>query len=258
MAGDSAALAGIARLVEVMQILRGEGGCEWDRAQDFASIAPYTLEEAHEVADAISRGDMGDLCEELGDLLLQVVFHAQMAAEAGHFTLADVTAGIVAKMERRHPHIFGDEKARLDAAAVKANWETLKAAEKVRDSALDGVALTLPALLRAQKISARAARVGFDWPEASGALAKVHEELAELAVAKNDAERTEEAGDLLFALVSYLRHLGVDSETALRLATAKFERRFRAIETEPGFAGLSLEAKEALWQAVKREALRAS
>jgi len=255
---SDAALQGMARLVEVMQRLRGEDGCEWDRAQDFASIAPYTLEEAHEVADAIAREDMADLCEELGDLLLQVVFHAQMAAEAGHFTLGDVCAGIVAKMERRHPHIFGDEKERLDAAQVKANWETLKAAEKPRVSALDGVALTLPALLRAQKISARAARVGFDWPEADGALAKVHEELAELAAAQNGAEREEEAGDLLFALVSYLRHLGVDSETALRLATAKFERRFRAIETAPGFAGLSLEAKEALWQAAKREALRAS
>lgn len=241
-----------------MQTLRGANGCEWDRAQDFASIAPYTLEEAHEVADAIQRGHMPDLCEELGDLLLQVVFHAQMAAEAGHFTLDDVAAGIVAKMERRHPHIFGDVAERLAASAVKANWETIKAAEKPRESALDGVALTLPALLRAQKISARAARTGFDWPDAGGALAKVHEELAELADAGTQAERTEEAGDLLFTMVSYLRHLGVDSENALRLATAKFEQRFRAIEAAPGFRDMNLAEMEGLWQAVKREGLAAA
>ena len=252
MVAEGDELAGMRRLLEVMAILRGPAGCAWDRAQDFASIAPYTLEEAHEVADAIQRGNMVDLCEELGDLLLQVVFHAQIAAEAGHFGFADVAAGIVAKMERRHPHIFGDAAERLAADAVKANWEALKEAEKPRVSALDGVAVTLPALLRAQKISARAARTGFDWPDADGALAKVHEELGELAAARTDAERDEEAGDLLFAMVSYLRHLGVESETALRLATAKFDRRFRAIETTEGFAALSLEAKDALWKKVKR------
>ncbi len=251
MAGRAGQEWVIQPLLDVMATLRGPGGCEWDRAQDFASIAPYTLEEAHEVADAIQRGDMADLCEELGDLLLQVVFHARMAEEAGHFGFADVAAGITAKMQRRHPHIFGDAAEKLTASAVKANWETIKAAEKPRLSALDGVALTLPALLRAQKISARAARTGFDWPDANGALAKVHEEMAEIAAARTPAERKEEAGDLLFATVNWLRHLEVDAEDALRLATAKFERRFRAIETAEGFAGLPLDAKEALWQAVK-------
>ena len=250
-APESAGLAEVARLVAIMARLRGEGGCEWDRAQDFRSIAPYTVEEAHEVADAIERGDMQDLQEELGDLLLQVVFHARMAEEAGLFALADVARGIGDKMERRHPHIFGGNIP-LCAEEVKANWETIKAAEKPRDSVLDGVAMGLPALLRAHKISERARRTGFDWPDAEGARCKVMEEIAELDEAATNAEREEEAGDLLFAVVNWLRHLGVNGETALRLATAKFERRFRAIEKDPRFATADLDGKEALWQAVKK------
>lgn len=241
----------LARLIAIMDRLRGPDGCAWDRAQDFESIAPYTLEEAHEVADAIARGDMGDLCEELGDLLLQVVFHARMAAEAGHFTLANVAAAIGDKMERRHPHIFGPDAGPADAETVRATWEDIKAAEKPRDSVLDGVALALPALTRAQKISARAARTGFDWDDAEGARSKVLEELAELDAATGAAGRQEEAGDLLFAVVNWLRKLDIDGEAALRAATAKFERRFRAIEQAPGFADLPLDAKEALWRAVK-------
>ncbi len=246
------ALPAIARLIAIMDRLRGPDGCAWDKAQDFRSIAPYTVEEAYEVADAIERGDMAELKDELGDLLLQVVFHSRMAAEAGHFALADVADAICAKMERRHPHIFGDLAGDPNAAEIKATWEEIKAAERPRGSALDGVALALPALLRAQKISARAARTGFDWPDAGGARAKVLEEIAELDAAATPAEQAEEAGDLLFALTSWLRHLGIDSETALRAATAKFERRYRAIEADPGFAGADLNGKEALWQAIKR------
>jgi ATP diphosphatase len=245
------ALREIDRLVAIMARLRGADGCPWDRAQDFASIAPYTLEEAHEVADAIARGDMAELCEELGDLLLQVVFHARMAAEAGHFTLADVARGINHKMERRHPHIFGPDAGTTDVEAVRATWEEIKAREKPRQSALDGIALALPALTRANKLASRAARTGFDWPDAEGPLAKIHEELAEIRSAPDEAARAEEAGDLLFAAASYLRKLGIDPEAALRAANAKFESRFRRIEAEPGFAGLSLDAKEALWQAEK-------
>lgn len=245
------ALAEVDRLARIMDRLRDPGGCEWDRAQDFRSIAPYTVEEAHEVADAIERGDMADLREELGDLLLQVIFHARMAEEAGLFTLADVARGICDKMERRHPHIFRNDIP-LCAEEVKANWETIKAAEKPRDSALDGVALGLPALLRAHKISERARRTGFDWPDAEGARLKVEEEMAELEAAATEAELEEEAGDLLFATVNWLRHLGINAETALRLATAKFERRFRTIEKDPRFATADLNGKEALWQAVKK------
>ncbi|QMW24295.1 nucleoside triphosphate pyrophosphohydrolase [Sandaracinobacteroides saxicola] len=247
----ASALVAVERLVAIMARLRSPGGCEWDRAQDFASIAPYTIEEAYEVADAITRGDMAELCDELGDLLLQVVFHARMAEEAGAFTLADVADAICAKMERRHPHIVGAASNNPDADTVRATWESIKAAEKPRDSVLDGVASALPALMRAQKISARAARTGFDWPDAAGALAKVHEEIEELETATSNSARAEEAGDLLFAAVNYLRKLDIDAETALRDATAKFERRFRAIEATPGFATLPLDAQEALWQAAK-------
>jgi ATP diphosphatase len=245
------ALEEIARLAAIMDRLRGDDGCAWDKAQDFASIAPYTLEEAYEVADAIARSDMTDLCEELGDLLLQVVFHARMAAEAGAFTLADVARGIADKMERRHPHLFGPAPGSPDARTVAATWEAIKAAEKPRQSVLDGVALALPALVRADKISSRAARTGFDWPDAAGARAKLLEELAELEAAETSEARIDEAGDLLLAAVNYLRKLGVEPEAALRVATDKFERRFRAIEQAPGFAGLPLESKEALWAAVK-------
>jgi ATP diphosphatase len=242
----------IERLVAIMARLRGPDGCEWDRAQTFATIAPYTIEEAHEVADAIARGDMADLKDELGDLLLQVVFHSRIAEEAGAFALPDVVAAISDKMERRHPHIFGTQ-----ADGGHHLWEEVKAAERAAKGAggaLDGVARGLPALIRAEKLQKRAGRVGFDWPDANGPRAKIEEELAEVADAATDAERAEEVGDLLFALVNWARHLGVDAEAALRAANAKFERRFRAMEEAEGaaFAGLSLEEKEARWQAVKR------
>lgn len=247
-------MSDIRPLADVMARLRApDGGCPWDLVQTFTSIAPYTIEEAYEVADAIARGDMDDLREELGDLALQVVYHSQMAAEAGAFTLDDVLGGITAKMIRRHPHVFGDGAQIASADAQTANWESLKAAEKPRATALSGVALGLPALLRAEKLQRRAARTGFDWPDAAGPRAKIDEELAEIAEA-NDATRSEEIGDLLFSIVNYARHLGVDAETALRQANAKFEARFAAMEAlaGDGFAALDLEAKEALWQQVKR------
>ena len=236
------------RLLTIMRRLRDpEHGCEWDRAQNFGSIAPYTIEEAYEVADAIHRGDMDALADELGDLQLQVVFHAQMAAEADHFTLDDVLARISDKLERRHPHIFGE-------AAHSPGWEELKARErqeKPDSSALAGVALALPALERAAKLQRRAARTGFDWPDESGPRAKIDEELGELDRESDLAARTEELGDLLFAVVNLARHLNVDAEDALRQANRKFEARFRRIETEPGFTELSLDDKEALWVAAK-------
>src|SRR3712207_4239329 len=204
----------------------------WDLEQDFASIAPYTIEEAYEVADAIEQNDMAALREELGDLLLQVVYHSQMAAEAGVFDLAEVTDGIADKMVRRHPHVFGDVEVATSVAQTEA-WETLKAAEKKRRGALDGVALGLPALMRAQKLQSRAARTGFDWPDAEGPRAKIVEELDEIAAAGPD-ELAGEVGDLLFAVVNYARHLGVDAESALRAANAKFERRFGAMEAAAG------------------------
>ena len=243
----------IERLVAIMARLRGPGGCEWDRAQTFVTIAPYTIEEAYEVADAIARGDLADLKDELGDLLLQVVFHSRIAEEAGAFALPDVVAAISDKMERRHPHIFGNV-----ADGGHHLWEEVKAAERAAKGtrgALDGVAIGLPALTRAEKLQKRAGRVGFDWPDADGPRAKIDEELAEVADASSDEERTEEVGDLLFAVVNWARHLGVDAEAALRAANAKFERRFRAMEDAGGaaFPGMTLEEKEALWQRVKRE-----
>ena len=254
------ALAAIGRLVAIMAQLRDpDRGCAWDRAQTFASIAPYTIEESYEVADAIAQHDLPQLCDELGDLLLQVIFHARMAEEAGAFDLADVAAAIVAKMERRHPHIFGpqkdDSRART-ADEVAQAWEAIKAAEKPRVSAFDGVATALPALLRADKLGRRAARVGFDWPDAAGARAKVIEELDELAAARTPAEREEEMGDLLLATASLARHMGIDPETALRLANGKFERRFRAMEAAAGeaFATLPPAAKDALWAQAKSTA----
>jgi len=243
----------LARLIAIMARLRDPAsGCPWDREQSFASIVPYTIEEAYEVADAVQRGDMGDLKEELGDLLLQVVFHARMAEEAGHFGFADVAGAIADKMERRHPHIFGDEEA-ADAEAVVKNWEALKAAEKSRDSGLSGVALALPALLRAEKLGKRAARTGFDWPDAQGTRAKIAEELAELDEARTPEHQAEELGDLLFVVAQHARKLGLDPEAALRAANAKFERRFRAMEQAAGdsFPALEPDAKEALWAAAK-------
>lgn len=229
----------IERLVTIMARLRDPvSGCEWDVAQDFASIAPYTIEEAYEVADAIARGDMVELKDELGDLLLQVVFHARMAEEAGHFALPDVVAAISDKMERRHPHIFGD----VDEGGHHL-WEQIKAAERaakgqadVPPGALDGVALGLPALLRAEKLQNRAARVGFDWPDAEGPRAKIDEEIAEIEAATTPAETEDEVGDLLFSVVNWARKLGVDPEAALRSANAKFERRFKAMEAAAGDA----------------------
>lgn len=239
------------RLVAIMARLRDPvTGCPWDVAQDFATIAPYTIEEAYEVADAIERNDMAALKDELGDLLLQVVFHSRMAEEAGHFRVDDVIAAISDKMVRRHPHIFADQ------SVAQWDWEGIKAAERAdggSQSAMDGVAVALPALMRAQKIQKRAARTGFDWPDVDGAMAKLFEEADELKAARTEDERIEEAGDLLFAAVNIVRHMGVTAEDALRAATAKFERRFRAMEDEAGdgFAGLSLDDKEALWQTAK-------
>jgi nucleoside triphosphate diphosphatase len=248
----------LGRLLEIMARLRDPvSGCEWDRAQDFASIAPYTIEEAYEVADAIARGDMAALRDELGDLLLQVVFHARMAEEAGDFAFADVAAAICAKLEARHPHIFGDT---VDTGEHQSErWEKLKAAEREAagaTGALDGIAQALPALMRAEKLQKRAARQGFDWPDTEGPADKLREEMAELAEA-DAAHKFEEAGDMLFAAVNLVRAHGIAPEDALRAANAKFERRFRAMEAmardeDLNFAALSLEQQEALWQAVKR------
>jgi ATP diphosphatase len=240
------------RLLTIMKRLRDpQTGCDWDVAQSFESIAPYTIEEAHEVADAIARRDMADLKDELGDLLLQVVFHAQIAEDQGQFAFPDVVAAISDKMERRHPHIFGDQPE-----GGHHLWEQIKAEERQAKAAggtLDGVALGLPALMRAEKLQKRAARVGFDWPDAEGSRAKVDEEIQEITEAPPET-LAEEFGDLLFSVVNWARHCGVDAEAALRYANGKFERRFRAMEAEAGdgFPALELEAKEALWQAVKR------
>jgi ATP diphosphatase len=250
-----AAESGIARLLAIMARLRNpQTGCEWDVAQSFASIAPYTIEEAYEVADAIERDDLPALREELGDLLLQVVFHARMAEELGAFDFDAVAHAISNKMTERHPHIFG--AARNEGQSREVRWEALKAAERASKgalSALDGVALALPALMRAEKLQKRAARVGFDWPDLEGPRAKVIEELDELAAAETDAEKLDEAGDLLFAAVNVARSHGIAPEDALRHANAKFERRFRAMEVLAGgdFAARSLDAQEALWQHVK-------
>lgn len=243
----------IARLVAIMARLRDpERGCEWDTVQTFETIAPYTIEEAYEVADAIAHGDMAELRDELGDLLLQVVFHSRMAEEAGDFALPDVIAAISDKMERRHPHIFGDVEN-----GGHHLWEQIKAEERGKkgdDSALAGVALSLPALLRAEKLQKRAARVGFDWPDPGGARDKVIEEIGEVDTATDAAHREEEIGDLLFAVVNWARKLGIEPEAALRAANGKFEKRFRAMEAEAGagFAALDLKAQEALWVAAKR------
>lgn len=249
---ESAPESAVGRLLAIMARLRDPvTGCEWDSVQTFATIAPYTIEEAYEVDDAIRRADMADLKDELGDLLLQVVFHARMAEEARAFDFGDVVNAISDKMERRHPHLFG-------AAAEGGHhlWEQIKAEErgaKGHESALDGVALALPALQRAEKLQKRAARTGFDWPDPSGARAKIDEELAEVEAASPD-ERAEEIGDLLFAVVNWGRKLDVDAEAALRAANAKFERRFKAMEGLAGeaFPSLSLDQQEALWKHIKQ------
>ncbi len=244
----------IARLLAIMARLRDpQSGCEWDLAQTFATIAPYTIEEAYEVADAIERRDIADIKDELGDLLFQVVFHARIAEEAGSFDFGDIADAISSKMEARHPHIFGDAGGAMD----EARWEDLKQSERTAKgvtSALDGVAQALPALMRAQKLQKRAARTGFDWSDPSGSEAKIAEEIEELKTAQSNQEKVEEAGDLLFAVVNYVRAHGIAAEDALRAANAKFERRFRGMEALAGgdFPNLSLESQEELWQAVKR------
>ena len=243
----------IDRLLAIMARLRDpERGCEWDLAQDFSTIAPYTIEEAYEVADAIERADYGELRGELGDLLLQVVFHARMAEEAGLFAFEDVARAIGDKMEARHPHIFGDAGGTM----TEGRWEEMKAAERAdkgERSAMDGVARALPALLRAEKLQKRAARDGFDWPDREGPAAKVAEEVAELREAPAEKQE-EEAGDLLFAAVNLVRAYGISPEQALRKANDKFERRYRGMEARAEtFAALSLEEQEALWQAVKAD-----
>jgi len=249
----------IDRLIAIMARLRDpERGCPWDREQDFTTIAPYTIEEAYEVADAIERADMGALKDELGDLLLQVVFHARMAEEAGDFAFDDVAAAIADKMVRRHPHVFGDVEIASVAAQNEA-WEAHKAAERQAsggESVVDGVALALPALLRAAKISRRAARIGFDWPDARAVIPKIAEEIAELEAELDGASPAaleEEMGDLLFAVANLARKLDIEPETALRRATAKFERRFRQVEALAAKRGVGrdLDALEALWQEVK-------
>ena len=247
----------VERLRAIMDRLRDpDHGCEWDTAQTFESIAPYTIEEAYEVADACTRGDLVDLKDELGDLLLQVVFHSRMAQEAGAFDFDDVATAIAEKMERRHPHIFGDAPS-----GGHHLWEVIKEEERAAKpdaSALAGVALGLPALLRAEKLQKRAARVGFDWTDAAGPRAKIDEELAEVADAPA-SRKAEEVGDLLFAVVNWARHLNVDAEAALRAANSKFERRFRGMEAIGGglIAGRDLAAQEALWNEVKRNERKA-
>jgi ATP diphosphatase len=257
----------IERLLDVMARLRDpDGGCPWDLEQDFSSIAPYTIEEAYEVADAIERQDLDDLEGELGDLLLQVVYHAQMAKEAGRFDFETVAARIADKMLRRHPHVFGSDTVE-SAAAQSLAWEEAKAAERAQKepaggdrSILADLPIGLPALTRSTKLQRRAARVGFDWPEIAPVLAKLEEEIAEvrgeLAAGGSHERLEDEVGDLLFAAANVARHLGVDGETALRRANAKFERRFRAIERELHAEGrpierASLDEMEALWQAAK-------
>lgn len=259
-------------LLQIMAKLRDpDGGCPWDVQQDFASIAPYTIEEAYEVADAIERANMDDLKGELGDLLLQVVFHAQMAAEAGHFAYADVVNAISEKMVVRHPHVFGDMTVE-DADAQTAAWETQKAAERAAKaeaaglvpSALDDVAGGLPALMRAEKFQKRAARVGFDWPSPAPVVDQVREELDEVVaeIDGGDPDRLEdEIGDLLFTCVNLARKLGVDPETALRRTNAKFERRFRSVEGYAAADGntlpdMSLDEMEALWKRAKADERR--
>jgi ATP diphosphatase len=252
----------LGELLAIMARLRAPGGCPWDREQTFASISPYTIEEAYEVAAAIEGGDIGQLRDELGDLLLQVVFHAQIASEAGHFDFDAVAAGISDKLVRRHPHIFApnNEAPRSSAEQFKV-WETIKAEERRAAAAstpshLDGVPQALPALMRAGKLSRRAARVGFDFEFASQASDKVAEELGEVRAAAAD-EVFEEIGDLLFAVANLARKLNVDPEAALRAANAKFERRFRGMEALATKSGQALEtldlgAQERLWQDMKR------
>ena len=263
-------LLDIQRLLIIMARLRDpQGGCPWDLQQDFSTIAPYTIEEAYEVADAIDRNDLGALKDELGDLLLQVVFHAQMASEQGAFAFDDVAAAIGDKMVRRHPHVFGDARF-ADADEQTLNWEAIKRAERVAAgeedrSALAGISRGLPEWQRAVKLQSRAARTGFDWPGPGPVIAKLHEEIEEVraefdrgAVEDNRARLEDEIGDLLFVAANLARHAQVDVGAALRHANHKFERRFRAMEALAQAAGtplptLSLQQQEACWEQVKRQ-----
>jgi ATP diphosphatase len=265
----------IARLLEIMAALRTPvTGCPWDLEQDFASIAPYTLEEAYEVVDAIERGDMADLKDELGDLLLQVVFHARMAEEQGAFAFPDVVEAITRKLVRRHPHVFGDARD-LSPGEVKNLWDEIKREEKAERRAargamglpaeaheagvLGGVPAALPALTRAQKLTAKAAKVGFDWPDAMQVIEKIHEELEEVKEASSSGERDrieDEIGDLLFSVTNLARHFGIDPERALRRTNAKFERRFTSVERALRDQGrsldeASLDEMEELWVEAK-------
>lgn len=251
------------RLLAIMAALRDpDTGCPWDIEQTFATIAPYTIEEAYEVADAIDRDNMDDLRGELGDLLFQSVFHAQMAQDAGAFTFADVARTMCDKMVARHPHVFGDESRDKSAAQQTADWEAIKAQERAtRDETrtLDGVAIGLPALLRALKLQKRAARVGFDWPDVGHVIDKIAEEAAEVVEARDTLTHdalTEEVGDLLFVMANLARHLDVDPEDALRRANAKFQRRFEGVEDALAASGKTpadsdLAEMDALWDAVK-------
>ena len=261
-------LTDIHALLEIMRALRNpDGGCPWDLEQDFDSIAPYTLEEAYEVADTIERKDFAGLKDELGDLLFQVVYHSQMAEEAGHFSFQDVIENVCQKMIRRHPHVFGDADIKTAESQTLA-WEEVKAQERreksgggeISSGTLDGLPLALPALVRAVKLQRRAARVGFDWPDTSLVLDKLNEEMLELAVEvvkdRDSPKVKEELGDLLFVYANLSRHLDVDPEEALRSANGKFERRFRYIEQQLGARGKGLQDSDlaemdALWDAAK-------
>lgn len=263
----------ISRLLDIMAALRTpKTGCPWDMAQNFSTIAPYTLEEAYEVADAIARGDLADLREELGDLLLQVAFHARMAQEQGAFDFGDVVQGITEKLIRRHPHVFGEERKHTPQA-VEGLWERTKAEEKAArktaaedDGALAGVPVALPALTRALKLQAKAGKVGFDWNDPRAVLRKIREEADEIEAAldRGDAgELAEETGDLLFAVVNLARHVGADPDMTLRGTNVKFERRFGYIEQELEAQGRSLESAsltemDALWNEAKRKEKNAS
>jgi MazG family protein len=249
-------------LLELMARLRDPvKGCPWDRAQTFETLAPYTLEEAYEVVDAIEAGEApAKLRDELGDLLFQVVFHARMAAEEGRFDFGDVVEAVTAKMIRRHPHVFGDEKAKADAGAQKDFWEKLKESERTaagQTSLLDDVASALPALMRAEKLQRRASSIGFDWNNAHLVLDKLAEEAREILAAETQDEREDEIGDLLFVVANLARHLKVDPEAALRRSNAKFTRRFQFIEKTLGarIGNAGLDEMESLWQEAKAKGL---
>jgi ATP diphosphatase len=261
--------AAFAALVELMRILRAPGGCPWDREQTLASLKPFVLEEAHEVVDAIERGDLVDLRGEIGDLVFEGVFLAQLCADAGHFSIVDALNAVRAKLVRRHPHVFApdaDTAGVTTPQAVKGKWEEIKAAEraedgKVRDGMFDGIPKTLPALLSAYEISTRAASVGFDWPDAQAVLDKIDEELGELREAMAGADRAhieEEIGDVLFAVANVARKLGLEPEAALRAANRKFTRRFATMQAQLAGASLALreatlDQMETAWQQAKRE-----